>query len=481
MVDRVEGDKIRQEQQKEKFQGRSWLDIIKSPEGQLEQSFTNAVENFAQELKLKTLAKFQPEFDLNASLEQLSKITQEYLKGYFSELSLLEPNPQPLEKIEEETKESSQLHENEKPNVPESGNVSVDNQKIEEKNKEFHECEEAEEEISEDENLIETFSCLFRRILKIFCANNRSVQELFESIDVNKDGRATEMELRLELLKHDPTITEEECKSVFAILDGNNDGSISLDELQKRIKLLQEKAEAEAKDPLAHMVFSNPLNPALIHGNLSVILIKATGLRPGTHCVKLRMKNSLEYTTSDTIDTKPNWNFRCDFIFENKTKADLPGMVEFDLLNKNKIEGSGEFQWKKAMDKPNEFSLKVKTDAKTSTGQLRGTFYFSVKWTPIMPRILNEDEKKRLKKIRTYSEEYKRVSKKLDKVEGEKNQEFSIEDDEAMFEFEGLDEDSKGIVTKPGEFVYIIEKTVKVVERSFTNPGLGHTHNTSNN
>lgn len=463
--DRVEAD------QKVLFGDKDWLDVLKAPNGLVEDSFVKTIQIVAEELKTQIGSKGHLNNDLPKFLEELSTKLVETIKVQFTELNFTGQTPLMTQEMEEDRKTSTDI--NEKTLVePVITDKNLLDTQIQEEEKKEDAQDNKDEDLSEDEGFIEIVSNLFRRILKIFCVNNRTLQDLFESIDVNKDGKITELELRLELLKHDPTITQDECKAVFVILDGNKDGSLSLDELQKRIKLLQEKAEAEASDPLAHMVFSNPLNPSLLHGNLTVILTKASNLKLGTHSVKIRLKDSLEYTTDDTLEVNPNWNFRCDFIFENKTKDRLPSFIEFDLLNKGKIEGSGTFQWIKAMDKPNEFSLKIKTDAKTSTGQIRGSFYFSVKWTPIVPRVLDEDKEKKLMHLKTTSEEYKRASATLEKLETHEKYIPVNEIDSPLLSYESVNDTSTPIISKPGEFVYIIEKTVKIVERTISNKGL---------
>lgn len=242
-------------------------------------------------------------------------------------------------------------------------------------------------------------SNLFTRVMNIFQKDDRSVNDLYNDMDINKDGKIKFEEMRTEFLKYDASITIEESKAVFDILDGNKDGFVSLSELTKRMRFIKEKADLEQTDPLSCLIVSKPLDPELMHGNLSVMLIKAEGLKPGVHSVKIKVNDFLEYLTPDTNETNPFWNFRADFFFENKLEKDLPLLVDVELMNKNKLEGIGSFQWKKAMNNPNEFSVKTKVVIKTSTGQARGSLYFQIMWTPIFVRVLSDEEIERRRRL----------------------------------------------------------------------------------
>ena len=273
---------------------------------------------------------------------------------------------------------------------------------------EIHPSGEAthEEIASKQEDII---CSIFSRVLDIFHKNNRTVNDLYQDMDINKDGKIQLEEMRSEFVKYDSSITFEETQTIFDILDGNKDGTVSLHELSKRMKYIEEKAEQERVDPLACLVISKPLDPALIHGNLSVMLIKGEGFKSGTHSVRIRVPDFLEYLTPETIETNYDWNYRADFMFENRTEKDLPLLIEIDLINKNKVEGSGSLQWKKAMNCPNEFSVKSKVLLKTSSGQSRGTVHFQIMWTPVIVRVYTEEELEKMRELERAVTERKKV------------------------------------------------------------------------
>lgn len=492
------------------FKTKTLKELLNSSSNVLEESFQHSIEEIASSIKL-SVSELES-FKISDSIDFLKLVTQECQTTIKNNLgTFLSSNIKPR-KIEEssveETPKSTEsevqpssdpvpnstshnqipepsvptptppVHESDSSNIkPTEPNSSPDTSKSSEVPPNIIPAVETlqqDEETFVEEESSQIVSNLFSRILQIFFKNGRSLQDLFEAIDISKDGKVTSLEMRVELLKHDETITQEECDAVFEILDGNKDGSISLDELQKRIRLVHEKAEAEALDPLAHMVFSKSLDPNLTHGNLSVILLKVTNMKPGTHSVKIKVKDCLEYTTQDTVETNPNYNFRCDFIFENRIMDQIPKNVDFDLYNKGKIEGTGSFQWIKAMKTPNEFSLKVKTDAKTSTGQVRGTFFFSVKWTPIYCSEKTKEEIEKKNSLKVAAENHKRNISKSAENEESKTSEAKVEEEEGVdeklddIELESQLEHSASVSNEPGNFFYVIETKTKVIERSIT-------------
>ena len=308
----------------------------------------------------------------------------------------------------------------------------------------------------------EVISNLFSRVVEIFTKDNRTLPELYQAIDLNRDGKISEKELRAELIRSDKSITAEECKAVFDIIDGDGSGFVSLEELQKRMKLLKDKADEENKDPLACIIISKPLDPNLINGNLSIMLLKGQGLKPGTHSIKIKIKNHLEYIAPDTIELNPTWNFRCEYLFENQKENEICYTVDVDVFNKNKLEGTASFKWEKAKNVPNEFSHKVKAEIKTSTGQHRGFLFFQAQWTPIIVALHSHEELEKLNELEESAKRYQLEKKSTEK----KPEEYVIKNEEEEEEVKlPRKATMKKPPQKPGAYIYVIKKTTKTLEK----------------
>lgn len=265
--------------------------------------------------------------------------------------------------------------------------------------------EDKVETIEERKDLPIEFT-LYRRVLAIFKKFNRTVHDLYNAIDINRDGKITAAEVRNELFRHDQTITLEEATEVFKILDGDKDGYVTEDDMNKRMKFIVEKSSDEEIDPLSCLIISKPLDSDCIHGVLTVSLLKVSGFKPGSRSIRFKLKDVLEYLTPEISENLLTFNFKADFIIENQPLSTLPTAVEIDLINKNKAEGHANFNWTRTNSISTEFSYKFKLDIKTSTGQSKGSINLQVSWTPIFAKILSQAEISKREKLKQEALEY---------------------------------------------------------------------------
>ena len=260
----------------------------------------------------------------------------------------------------------------------------------------FELAPEAKNEIFSDD--IE--SDVFRRVDHIFNLNSTSEQDLFNSLDINHDGKITVLEFWAGLKHYDSKFLFEEASEVFKVLDGDKDGVFYLDDLKKRRKFIERKAFDEIHNPISCAIFPEPLNPNLIHGVLKITVGKVSGLKGGPRSLKFRLKGHLEYISHDFTDNHFPIGFKCEFPFENQTLSGILSTLEVELLNKNVIEGSGSFNWNKNHPVSTDFTYKHKVDLKTSLGQAKGTVNLLVSFSLTKIKVYTEEELERMKELK---------------------------------------------------------------------------------
>ena len=446
------------------FIHRSTEQLIQSPQNIAEESFQSLVSTFADLLK----SRINTLITQSTSCSQLSDTINDLatsLPIFISSLNLTPiESPEDQEMIPQivisPTESKPEVTDNITINVLPTCYTSDSPGKNSEENS------QSEEE--SDDDPIE--STTFRRVLQIFRKNNRSVHELYLCIDINRDGKITASEVRAELLRYDPSFTREEAEEIFKILDGDKDGYVSEDDMVKRMKFIVEKAKNEASDPLSCLIISKPLDPDCIHGVVSISLLKVSGFKPGNRCIRFKLKDVLEYLTPEFSENVLTYNFKCEFLIENKTLNSLPSIVEIDLLNKNTIEGHGSMNWMKSNTITNEFSYKSKADIKTSLGQARGSLQLQVGWNPIFAKFYCQEELDRMERLKqralVYQTQLERKSKMTRSITHKMTEELPALSEEDSYLEEAKEEAGSNKDTKRASFLINVCK--KSMETLYT-------------
>ena len=392
------------------FINRPTEQLIQNPQNQAEESFQALVSTFADLLKSKISNLITPSTTCSQLSDKINDLAAN-LPIFFSSLdlkSLESPEDQHIHPhiVVSETESKREVQENITVNVLPICNASDSHGKCSEENS-------RSEDESEDDTIEST---TFRRAIQIFRKNNQSVHDLYCCIDINRDGKISASQVRAELVRYDQSFTREEAEEIFKIFDGDKDGYVSEDDMVKRMKFIVEKAKTEASDPLSCLIISKPLDPDCIHGVVSVSLLKVSGFKQGSRCIRFRLKGVLEYLTPEFNENILTYNFKSDFLLENKTLSSLPGLVEIDLLNKNIIEGHGSINWIKSNTITSEFLYKTKADIKTSLGQARGSLQLQVSWNPIFAKFYSQKELDRLEKLKQRALDYQALLERKNKV-----------------------------------------------------------------
>lgn len=346
--------------------------ILSHPSNPQEAAFESLVMRFASILKQSIVSNFP--VDPSHFCEILNNFSFPEINLNFETSSPASPDPLP------------QIHQL----FPLSPNIEKENSEVSPEKKES----------------LQINCTLYRRVLEILDFQNKTDSEIFSSIDMNKTGRINELELRARLRYFDSSITKEEAREVFKLLDGDRDGFCSLDDLKKRKKIIEEKALEEVEDPLSCIVVSQPLDENKIHGNLSIKVLKVKIPKGGPRWLKCIMKNNLEYRSSDFIDDHFSDTTEYKFLIENQKSSTISSSIELNLFNKNIIEGSAILNWVKSNNLHSEFVYKSQIELKTSLNQPKGSVSLSVHWYPIVPPKLSQKELQDLENLKRSAEKY---------------------------------------------------------------------------
>ena len=167
---------------------------------------------------------------------------------------------------------------------------------------------------------------LFTKVLNAFNSKDKNLAKVFAFLDTNRDGVISLEELRTGLASMNISMTLAECKEVFTVLDKDRSGAISLDELKKRLNTLSTGGH-EAKSDTGQ-----------VSGSLEVVVLKGQKFKAGAKTIKVKFGNS-EFTSQANAEANPEWKFKCNFEVVNEPLQKLARDVEFEIFSGKKSEG----------------------------------------------------------------------------------------------------------------------------------------------
>ena len=92
---------------------------------------------------------------------------------------------------------------------------------------------------------------LFLKILKLIEEKGWTIEQAFNQFDTDKDGNIDFVELFQQMQKHQIRVTKNEVMAIFAILDLNDNGYISLEEFIAKLKKIQDEIRQRELDKKA--------------------------------------------------------------------------------------------------------------------------------------------------------------------------------------------------------------------------------------
>lgn len=273
---------------------------------------------------------------------------------------------------------------------------------------------------------------LFSKLSEIFRKSSVTVEQAFEYLDVNKDGSVNFQELSngCDLLKLN--LSREDKYALFAVLDSDHNGSISLDELRIRLETAQAMPKPlnpvvpkqpspiykPSSDKLPNSRYQEPkeitpissknsevnfdkepikptsketdktkeltkINIKKINGSLVIGVVKAKDLGPGNLFVNLHIEGAEKsLKTPVAPGPSPEWKFIGRVRLYDTGLNAVSSEVIAEVNNDKGIIGSSKVLWTQSLDFPNAWAIKSEYPVLESNGRKKGSVVIHLMWVP---------------------------------------------------------------------------------------------------
>lgn len=270
---------------------------------------------------------------------------------------------------------------------------------------------------------------LFAKLAEVFESSKMSVDQAFEYFDVNKDGSINFQELAEVCEGLHLGLSREDRHALFAVLDEDHNGMISLAELKSRLenapvlpaKPVQQKvpnkryeetkdltpASSErnfqvektltstniAKVPVKQIVpqsllketIKEPSKPSSqkLNGSLVIGIVKGKDFGPGKFSVQLSIEGSEKsLKTPIVIGPSPEWKFKGRIRLYDTSTSLIASEVIAELNGDKGMIGSARVPWLQTLDFPNAWAVKSEYSVLEPNGKKHGSLFIHLMWCP---------------------------------------------------------------------------------------------------
>lgn len=237
---------------------------------------------------------------------------------------------------------------------------------------------------------------LFTRLKGKF--QGKPIEDMFQALDINGDGTISFAEFGEAVNMLKLNFSREDRHAVFAILDQDHTGTISLNDMKAEIaKAKEAPATPPPEEPLSDPESSQPAAKPLkqsspkaktttalqgtgkVKGRLYVHIVKGKNLGQGKlYAVGKLAGAEGEVKTGLLEGPLPAWKAKGRF----KVEGNVGETVLVEVCNANITLSSCEIPWRTALSKPQNWAINSDFPVKDKTGRDRGVVTVQMKWVP---------------------------------------------------------------------------------------------------
>lgn len=278
---------------------------------------------------------------------------------------------------------------------------------------------------------------LFAKLIEAFEKSSMTVDQAFDYLDVNDDGSINFQELSAVCETLHLNLNREDRHALFAVLDSDHSGAISLEELKHRLekvpplpkpiktpqiktpqaKITQAKApnqryqEAKELTPTSSVIADNPTpevpkieinkaetrdkyelskkntevknNNKRLNGSLVVGLVKGKGMGTGGVYAQIRIEGGEKVLKTPVLQgPDPEWKFKGRLRLYDTSTTLVSAEVVIELSNDKGIIGTAQVPWQQTLDFPNSWAIKSEYPVLEPNGRKRGSVLVHLMWCP---------------------------------------------------------------------------------------------------
>ncbi|CAG9318316.1 unnamed protein product [Blepharisma stoltei] len=279
-----------------------------------------------------------------------------------------------------------------------------------------------------EQRMTELETQLFSKLKQHFDKSSLDIDQAFQFLDVNGDGNINFQELSDALDTINMPLSREDRHSLFAVLDSDHGGSISLAEFKEKIDkavILPPKAkEVPKKEEPTQNRFKSEFNEKIkanpmalgslvkfpeqpkqenaeenqkvpekpqverkqsrkLNGSLVVGVVKGKGLGQGTFAIQVTLKG-----TEKTLKTPflqgpdPDWKLKSTLKLFDTSTAQIDSELYLELLGDRGMIASCRINWLSVLDFPNSWAIKSDFPLLEPNNRKHGSVMIHLMWMP---------------------------------------------------------------------------------------------------
>lgn len=247
---------------------------------------------------------------------------------------------------------------------------------------------------------------LFGKLSDHFKKGALNIEQAFQFLDLNGDGKINFQELSDTLDTINLPLSREDRHALFAVLDSDHNGSISLEEFKQRIETAKplppkpailpkreetkiENSKGLVKNELKEPVEETPVKLSekkivkKISGSLVIGIVKGKALGQGNLAAQLTLKGSERVLKTPFLPgPDPDWKFKSTVKLFDTSTAQVDTEIYLELLGDRGLIASCKVPWLPTLDFPNSWAVKTDFPLLEPNNRKHGSVIVHLMWVP---------------------------------------------------------------------------------------------------